>query len=344
MQTLLESLPVAAPDLELHHVNLPLSRTNADIGSWRLGKLIPLFRAIWQVWRLTLRHGRMTLYLVPAPGKRSAFYRDLLLLFCCRPLAQRLVLHWHATGLGHWLQHHAAPLERGLARRALGRADLSIVLGEALRADANALHPLRTVVVRNGIADPCRHWQARPTRREGPLQAVFVGACSREKGVLAALSGVVEMHRRCPGSVRLTVAGDFADESTARAFRAVVQRSGAPVDHRGFVTAESKHHLYTGADVLLLPTRYPAEAHPLVLVEAMAYDLPLIVSDWHAVPEGLPTDHVRVIPHRERSPHAIADALESIAAAPRPHGAVRRYYLDHYTRERFAANVAEALR
>ncbi len=344
VQTLLDALPRTTPEIELHHANLPLSRSHADIGAWRLGKLLPLFAAVWQVWRTTLRHGRMTLYYVPAPGKRSALYRDLIVMFLCRPLASRLVLHWHATGLGHWLQHHARPFERALVRRALGRADLSIVLGEALRADVACLHPLRTVVVRNGITDPCPQWHRRTAPRRGPLHAVFVGNCTRAKGVLAALSGVVEAHRRSPGSVRLTVAGNFTDDATERAFRAVIARTGVPVDHVGFVTAESKHHLYTGADVLLFPTRYDAEAHPLVILEALAYDLPLIVTDWHAVAEGLPAEHVHIIPARERSAKAIADALETVAATPRPDGALRTYFLNHYTEDRFATAVADALR
>ncbi|WP_221030582.1 glycosyltransferase family 4 protein [Actomonas aquatica] len=344
VQTLLDALPAAAPEIELHHVNLPLSRNNADVGRWRWGKLLPLAVAIWRVWRLTLRHGRMDLYYVPAPGKRVALYRDFLLLFFCRPLATRLILHWHATGLGHWLQHHAKPFERGLARRALGRAELSLVLGEALRADVAYLHPHRTVVIRNGIADPFPHWQRRDGPHQRPLHAVFVGACTRAKGVLAALAGVAEAHRRCPGSVRLTVAGDFDDPATAKAFRAHAARCGAPVDHIGFATAEAKHHLYAGADVLLFPTRYAAEAHPLVILEALAHDLPLILTDWHAVPEGLPPAHVHLIPARQRSAVNIADALERVAAAPRPAGAHRQYFLQHYTRDAFAHRLAEALR
>ncbi len=344
VQTLLEALPGAAPDLELHHVNLPLSRRTADIGTWRAGKLIPLFAAVWQVWRLTLRHGRMTLYYVPAPGKRSALYRDCLLMFFCRPLAARLVLHWHATGLGSWLQKQARPFERSLARRALGRADVSIVLGEALRADVACLHPLRTVVVRNGIADPCAHWQRRPAHRHGPLHVLFLSQCTREKGVFAALAGVAEAHRRSPGAVRLTVAGKFPDAATAVAFRSAARRSTVPVDEVGFVTGEAKQQLLLSADVLIFPTRYAHETQGLVVVEALAHDMPVIVTDWHAVAESLPAENVHVLPARPRSAAAIADALETVAASPRPDGALRRYYLDHYTAERFAAAVVETLR
>jgi glycosyltransferase involved in cell wall biosynthesis len=343
VQTLLETLPVVAPDIEVHHVNLPLSRDSSDIGSWRLGKLSVVWRAIRQVRTLIRRHGPMTLYYVPAPGKRSALYRDILLMMGCRGCCERLVLHWHASGLGGWLQRQARPWERALAHRALGRADLSLVLGEALKDDAAMLHPLRTAVIRNGIADPCPHPQSRPAR-QGPLNVAFISQCSRSKGVLRAVAGVAEAHRRCPGSVRLTVAGDFEDEATERAFCAAVQASGAPIDHIGFVTNEAKHHLFAYADALLFPTSYEHETQGLVVAEALAYDLPVVVSRWRAVHENLPSEHSHVVPANGESATAIADALETIARAPRPDGSCRMYFLDHYTDERFAKAVERALR
>ena len=345
VQTLLDTLPAAAPDLRLHQVNLPLSRDTTDIGRWRPGKLLVLARAIVAVWRIRQRHGPFTLYYVPAPGKRGALYRDIALQLCCRPLAERLILHWHACGLGKWLQRHAHPFERALARRALARADVSIVLGEALRADAALLHPLRLVVVRNGIDDPCPAWQPRPAARPvgEPLHVVFMGLCTVEKGVFAALAGVAEMHRRRPGSVRLTVAGEFPDALAAKEFGRLRADCGAPVDIAGFVTADSKHHLLAGADVFLFPTCYPHEAHPLVLLEALAHDLPVIVTDWRAVAEDLPPRHTQILDARERTATAIADALENVASHPRPNGHVRRYFLQHYTREHFAAAFAAAL-
>lgn len=342
VHTLLNALPSVAPAWELHHVNLPLSRDTADIGRWRPGKLLVLFRAILQVWRLTWRHGRMPLYYVPAPGKRGALYRDWLLLFCCRPASSALILHWHASGLGSWLRHHAHPAERALPRRALGRANVSIVLGEALRADASLLHPLRSTIIRTGIPDPCPAWQLRPPR-SGPLNVLFISHCSRAKGVLTAVAGVAEAHRRHPGSVRLTVAGAFPDASTEREFRSVVTRSGASIDHVGFVTDQSKHDLFAFADVLLFPTRYAHEAHPLVVVEALAYDLPVIVSQWRAVAENLPPIYSYSVPTDASAPEAITAALIAVGQSPRPQGAVRQYFLDHYTAQRFAAAVTDVI-
>lgn len=350
VQTLLDALPLVEPTLELHHVNLPLSRNTADIGQPRLGKLWPILRAAAQVWRLTLRHGRMTLYYVPAPARRATVYRDLLVMFLCRPWAARLVLHWHAAGLGHWLHHGARPWERALTRRALGRAEVSIVLGEALRADVAGLHPLRTVVVPNGIADPCPGWRkpARPNVAPGenrpPLKVLFIGALSREKGLFTALAGVAEAHRRQPGSVRFTVAGNFADDATAAEFRRRARATQVPVDHVGFVTDQAKHELFAYVDVLIFPTRYEHEAHPLVVVEAQAYDLPVIVSSWRAVTENLPPDHSYVLTSDRDAAAEIALALAAIAAAPAPGGAVRRHFLTHYARERFAHAMVEAMR
>ena len=90
-----------APEFELFHVNPRLSRDAADIGRWRAGKLLPLLAACVHAWRLRLRHGSMTFYYVPAPGKRSALYRDWIVMLLCRPFFSRLVLHWRGWVLPH---------------------------------------------------------------------------------------------------------------------------------------------------------------------------------------------------------------------------------------------------
>ncbi|MGH7946398.1 MAG: hypothetical protein ACREF9_15515, partial [Opitutaceae bacterium] len=238
VQTMVDGLP--AYGIALHHLNLRLSRDTGDIGRWRTGKAWATFVIAIRALHARFTHGCNTLYYVPAPAKRGALYRDWLVLLICRPAFRFLVLHWHAAGLGEWLLHHAHPIERCISRLLLGRAHLAIVLGEGLRKDAAALDPRRIAVVRNGIADPCPGFTRVAVTNREHFKAIFVGLCSREKGVLATAAAVLEANRADKTSVRqpvqLIVAGDFPDEATSREFHALANASSGAVRHAGFIT------------------------------------------------------------------------------------------------------------
>src|SRR5690606_28348541 len=125
------------------------------------------------------------LYYVPAPGKRGALYRDWLVMRVLRPFFPRLILHWHAAGLGDWLEQRATTPGRVVTRALLGRPDLSIVLANSLRNDAEALTSRRIKQVTNGVPDPGA-LSPPPPAPPSSFQVLFIGLCSAEKGVFLA--------------------------------------------------------------------------------------------------------------------------------------------------------------
>lgn len=347
VQTMLAGLQ-DTPGLTLHHVNFALSADHADIGRWRPGKMLRVFGLALRAVATRFRHGCDTLYYVPAPAKRGALYRDWVVMAICRPFFRQVVLHWHAAGLGSWVDGTGTRIEAVVTRALLGRVRLSLVLGENVRADAAVLRPRQIAVVRNGIADPCPDWTGA-TRSyplaDAPFEVVYVGLCSREKGVLAAVAGVIAANQREPAPSgprwRLTVAGAFADDATAAEFHALAATAPDAIHFAGFVTGPAKHELFTRAHALVFPTAYPHETQGLVVAEALAFDLPVIVTRWRAVHERLPTEHVYFVePDR---PEQIAEALMAARAAGAPRGLLRAYFLAHYTRAQHIASLREAL-
>jgi glycosyltransferase involved in cell wall biosynthesis len=342
VQTLVEGLR-NDPGIELRHVNARLSRNGTDIGAWRPGKFLALLGACLQALHLRVRHGPMDFYYVPAPGKRSALYRDWLVLLLCRPCFPRLVLHWHAVGLGAWLAEHATPPERWLTRALLGRADLSLVLAPELAADAETLAPRQLAVVPNGLADPGGPIP-RPGRNPGaPHEILFLGLGSRTKGLFDTLDAVGQIDRRAPGRVHLTVAGGFGSKADEQAFHAAVagQRAGL-VQYAGAVDETCKRDLFSRADAFCFPTSYPHEGQPLTLIEALAHDVPIVTTRWRAIPGMLPREHVWLV--EPGQPDQIAAALEAAVLAGSPQGALRRHYLACFTREQHLRMLKSALR
>jgi glycosyltransferase involved in cell wall biosynthesis len=221
-----------------------------------------------------------------------------------------LVAVWHGAGPhpARVLRPHGDARARLLGwfrtlqeRGALG-ADAHVAVHQSVVEDLQRHHGFRgsVSVVENALApEDLEHLAAlrRPVRA-GPV-ALWMGQTEHRKGLDVALSALRRARRRCP-DLRLIVAG---------------VRPGPPtpgVEWRGVLPPQRALDLYGEADVLLFPTRY--ESFGLVVLEAMAAGLPVVVSD--ALPAGIAADdrNGRVI--RGHDPDEYAEALVELLADP----------------------------
>src|SRR2546426_5044876 len=122
--------------IDCYHVNARLSQKLEDIGDLRIGKFFLLLGYCAQAIWCRARYGISNFYYIPAPGKRSALYRDWLVMFICRPFFKRIILHWHAAGLAKWLETAVQIRSRAVTYRVFKPVDLSIVLSRYNFADA----------------------------------------------------------------------------------------------------------------------------------------------------------------------------------------------------------------
>src|SRR4051794_12624049 len=141
--------------VECYHVNARLSRKLEEIGDLRIGKYILLLGYCLQAVWCRFRYGVTDFYYIPAPGKPSALYRDWMVMFICRRFFKHMVLHWHAAGLGKWLEMVVQMRSRSITYRLMKQVDLSITLSQYNRADAEKLFSRQVRIVSNGIPDPC---------------------------------------------------------------------------------------------------------------------------------------------------------------------------------------------
>ena len=219
-----------------------------------------------------------------------------------------LVAVWHGAGpTPHLvLRRPGHPLARALAwlrmsgeRRAL-RADAHVAVHSAVVDDLRSWYGLNqsVTVIHNGVDSTVLEQLSRPTRvRDRPgLTALWVGQTGYAKGLDVALAAVAQARRDLPG-LRLAVAGVAAGPATEG------------VDWLGILPPGRVAEVYRAADVLIFPTRY--ESFGLVVIEAMAAGLPVIVSD--AVPPGIVADDRNGVVIAGHDPSAYAAALMRLA-------------------------------
>jgi glycosyltransferase involved in cell wall biosynthesis len=366
----------AALGIECFHVNVRLSQNLEDIGDLRLGKFVLLLCYCLQAIWCRFRYGVSTLYYIPAPGKRSALYRDWMVMLICRPFFKKIILHWHAAGLGKWLELLVQMRTRSMTYRLMKQVDLSIVLSQYNRADAEKLFSKNIKIVSNGIPDPCPDFEQHvlPRRRarfaarkklfsgatlaeedlqntgETPnvVKVLYLAHCTREKGLFDTIRGVSLAaqrlaERRFPVSLRLMIAGTFVTPHDKAEFEALMAepKIKAMVQYFGFVGGEQKTRLLREADLFCFPTYYENENQPVNLIEAMAFGLPILTTRWRSLPELFPADYSGLVD--VQSPDQIANRLPALMTGEAGDG-FRDIFFKHYTLAQHLSRLAEAFR
>ena len=365
-------------DIQCYHVNARFSRSLSDVGKFQGAKMLLVFWFCLQAIWIRYRYGVTNFYYVPAPGKKLALYRDWLVMLVCRPFFKKLILHWHAAGLAKWLEMENSIQYRAITWRMFRPVDLSIVLSRFNQGDGQKLLSGKTMVLGNGIPDPCSDFMATmlPRRRArlaarvrllagkslqpsetaaagGAPQIVkilYLAHCMRKKGLFDAVEAVRLANRQLakrgsPLQLQLAVAGHFVTSDEQAEFdrlRRDPELTGA-LRHVGFVSGDRKSALYREADIFCFPTYYPAESFGLVVVEAMAFGLPIVTTRWRSLPELFPMDYPGLVD--VQSPDQVASALIQFATSPKDDlpTQLRSRFQDHFVFEQHLANLAAAL-
>jgi glycosyltransferase involved in cell wall biosynthesis len=303
------------------HVNAKWSDSLEDIGGIGFRKIGRIFRFLWSAAKARYRDGAEVLYYVPGPVKLSAVVRDFIILSILRPLFPETIFHWHAIGQGEWAHGSERVMLLGggffdavmrrLCSFSLAAPDLSIVVSPLSDKDARAVSSKTTIVVPNGIVDPVG--TEYPERGSGkkPKRLLFFSRGTEEKGILDALKAVAICGRECSFSKNeyiLTLAGGVDTELESR-IAALVRECevvGVAVERRDFLTGQEKEDLFRTNDLLLFPSHW--ESFGLVVIEAMAFQLPVVATNSDGVMGILGQDYPYMAPIK--SPKQLAEVLE----------------------------------
>jgi glycosyltransferase involved in cell wall biosynthesis len=186
-------------------------------------------------------------------------------------------------------------------------------------------------IVHCGV-DPASFVPVRRTDRGAALRVLCVGRLVADKGQELLLRAIAQL--RVGGTdVRLDLVGDGAQRATLEELAAGLGVAGA-VAFRGSVGQDRIRELYAEADVFCLPSF--AEGVPVVLMEAMATELPVVTTRITGVPELVADGETGLLVAPGRV-DALVAALGRLAADPG-----LRAQLGHAGREKVLADYTLA--
>ncbi len=275
----------------IFHVDARWSETSGEIGASSWKKAFFIFKYVREALLIRWNKGAEVLYYVPGPVKWSAVIRDFVVLLCLRPFFRKTVFHWHAIGQGEWAHGSERVMLRGprwvvatmsfFSRWVLAKPELSLVVSSSSSSDARAVESGKIEVVLNGISDLAGENCDRP-KRSGPMRKLlFFSRGTVDKGLLDALAAVeicAIKHSWLSGEHSLTIAGGVDPDIEGEVIElcARCEKLGVEIERRDFVVGDEKAELFKNHDLLLFPSRW--ESFGLVIVEAMAFDLPVVAA------------------------------------------------------------------
>jgi len=243
-------------------------------------------------------------------AERGSVYRKAALLAATKLAGGRVLLHLHAAQI---VQFHGSMngLGKLLMRRIFRSADHCVVLGEVWRkwvVDTFDVKPGRISIVYNGV--PATGSVARAVTESSRFRLLFVGNLLERKGVSDLLRAIATPALQARG-IELTMAGGGPVET----YRQLATELGISdrVTFTGWVSQDAARTLMVNADALILPAY--DEGLPLVILEALASETPVICTPVGSIPEVL--EHAKsalfVTPGDEA---AIADAIVTLMDQP----------------------------
>ncbi len=308
--------------------------TYIDVPAWnpleRFGLPYPLFSPLHLLSALRsalqdadVLHAHGLLYMSCVTGVWLAQRRGLRII-----VAEHVGFVNYASRLTNWVEHAAfASIGRFCARR----ADAVVVLNRQVQAEITLLVKPGTLVekIGNGVdteffhpPSPAGKAALRSQRRMTQPVVLFVGRLVNKKGIDIVLAA--------------------ADDSfeTWLCGQAMLSQSNPAVHSVGSVEQDVLRELYQSADIFVLPSE--DEGFPLVVQEALACGVPVIVTDNETNCEYLDSSVALFI---ERTPEHLRAAIQSLLAdEPRREQmgrAARQWAVDHFdweqTKQRYLA-------
>lgn len=244
-------------------------------------KVVELIKVIFRMFKIRL-NGEIDFMLFPAGGPHTIpILRDWLLLPFAYLVSKRVAIHFRAAGLDDrlkispkWFQWITRFVYKHFTTEA-------VVLADYGKRDAESVGIKNIVVLPNAYEDKA----LQHVEREQVDQATFlsVGHLCSDKGtpeLIAAFGRFAAKNE----SVYLELVGEtLAPYSEEQLFRDI-EKTGASdrIKWRGILRGQDLESAYREASLFVFASVAPYESFGMVLIEAMQWSLPVIVTDWRA--------------------------------------------------------------
>jgi len=314
-------------------VPLHYATTNEDIGKRPFLKLLKACKYCAELARLDFKAD--IAYFVPALTGLP-FYRDFVLCSLLKKKAEKLIIHLHGKGIRDKTKVHAIRI----AYRYFFTGTYVIHLSSLLLSDLHGIADGITKIysLPNGV-EVGRAVYCNRGKVDKGVSLLFLSNLYRDKGLLTILDAC-KILKSINRQFVLNIIGNATRDLASPQLQSEIEirKLEGSVLYHGPSYGERKYAVLEKADVFVFPTGYKKECFPLVIIEAMAFCLPVISTNEGAIPEIVENGKTGFV-IAKNNPEALADKLDLLINNPalrRRMGRMgRQKYERKYTLKRF---------
>ena len=330
-------------DLAVERLRMAYSDSIDDIGKAGVGKVLHLLSLIWQTWMIVLKKRPTVLYYLPASPNLAPVVRDFLYLASVRWLFSKTVFHYHAGGLDQWIA--SKKWIKFFLKWVYSGVDCSIDVNITKPASGEYFNAKKNAVVMNGLDVGVA---SRKRSREDTFQILYLGLLCEPKGVMELVDTASRLKKSGCECEFVMVGGWESDAFQSELESAIARAEVSEMFlFKGILKGDSKWQAYADADAFIFPTHHPTETFGLVLIEAMAFALPIITTRWRGVPHVIGESGCATLCDTH-SPDQYAEAIADLVKFPDKRKqmgkAARKHYEANFTREKFLGKMEDVFR
>ncbi|MFK7911768.1 MAG: glycosyltransferase family 4 protein [Akkermansiaceae bacterium] len=325
-------------DMKVDRLRMAFSDDIGSVGEASWLKVWKLCVLVWKTWGKVISSRPKVLYYLPASPNLTPVVRDIVYLGIVRWFFPKLVFHFHAGGLDEFYRK----------RKWLGRLTKFVYNGADCAIDVNITDPpsgeyfqaKKTKIVMNGLSVG-QATRLRPDN--GELHLLYVGLLCEEKGILELVDVANRLKQDGVVCEFVMVGGWESSDVQSRFEQKATATSVSEMFHfKGALSGSAKWQAYADADIFLFPTHHPTETFGLVMIEAMAYGLPIVTNRWRGVPHVIGKSgcaKLCEVGEPEQYALAIQEIVNDDALRQKMSAAATQRYQSQFTSEHFLSSM-----
>ena len=326
---------------ETNFINLSTSKTVDEIGKKPFVKVRRYFKILLQVIISLIRHNPKIVYL-GINAKGIGFYKDFPIAVLTKLFNKKLVLHYHNKGVQ--LKQHK--LLDNILYRILFKNTKVILLSKRLYKDVSKYVKKEDVFIcPNGIPVPNFVEEISP-KINGVPKLLFLSNLIESKGVFVLLEALKALNDNGI-AFHCNFVGGEGDISLKQLNQKINDLNLQEyVTYLGKKYGDDKYEIFQSSDIFVFPTFYHNECFPLVLLEAMQFELPIISSNEGGIPDIVKDSETGFIVEKQK-PKQLAEKIKWLIDHPEEVRLMgekgQKYFLEHYTLEIFEKRMTHIL-
>jgi glycosyltransferase involved in cell wall biosynthesis len=333
--------------VRLHHVRMTFSRSIDEVGTFQIRKVWLLVNTLVQIIVGRLKSRATILYFPPAGPTLIPVLRDIVLLVGTRWMFRYTVFHFHAAGLTE-IYDRLPRLIKPLYNLAYRKVDLAIFTAKSRSTAGYELDAKSVTAVPYGISDSAAGRSLDRVRAADHIPSIlFMGILCEGKGLLTLIEACGIL-KKSGCSFRVVCGGTWDSETSPEEVDKLIESRGLKglFSFPGVLWGEDKWNAFQNADIFCFPSHYYAESSPVVLTEAMCFQLPIVTTRWRGIPDvvGESGGAYLVEP---KDPGQVADYLGKLLRDEDLRATMgkknREWFYDNGTIERYRERMENAL-